>query len=79
MFLVFDNLSAALIGIAVLVILVIMQHRVQRVSREQVMMYAANQNIIDFGAWIEEDMSNIGWGVSGSNGVTQHTAERFNS
>ena len=70
MFLMLDNLSATLIGIAVLFILVVMQQRVQRVSREQVMMYAANQHIIDFGAWIEEDMNNIGWGVSGSNGVT---------
>ncbi len=70
MFLIFDNLSATLIGIAVLFVLVLMQQRVQRVSAEQVMMYAANQNILDFGAWLEEDMTNIGWGVTGSNGIT---------
>lgn len=70
MFLIFDNLSATLIGIAVLLLLVIMQQRVQRVSAEQVMMYAANQNILDFGKWVEEDMVNVGWGVSSGNGIS---------
>ncbi|MEM8485116.1 MAG: hypothetical protein AAF564_06180 [Bacteroidota bacterium] len=70
MFLIFDNLSATLIGIAVLLLLVIMQQRVQRVSAEQVMMYAANQNILDFGKWVEEDMVNVGWGVTTGNGIS---------
>ena len=70
MFLIFDNLSATLIGIAVLLLLIIMQQRVQRVSAEQVMMYAANQNILDFGKWIEEDMVNVGWGVTVGNGIS---------
>ncbi len=70
MFLIFDNLSATLIGIAVLLLLVVMQQRVQRVSAEQVMMYAANQNILDFGKWVEEDMVNVGWGVTTGNGIS---------
>lgn len=70
MFLIFDNLSATLIGIAVVFMLMIMQQRVQRVSTEQVMMYAANQNIVDFGDWMEDDMVNIGDGVISGNGIT---------
>ena len=69
MSLIFDNLTATMISIAVVFMLVIMQQRVQRVSTEQVMMYAANRNVLDFGDWLEEDLSNIGWGVVGSNGI----------
>lgn len=69
MSLIFDNLSATLISIAVVFMLVIMQQRVQRVSAEQVMMYAANQNVLGFGEWLEDDLVNIGWGVVGSNGI----------
>ena len=70
MFLIFDNLSATLISIAVVFMLMIMSHRVQRVSSEQVMMYAANENITDFGDWMEKDMVNIGDGVVSGNGIT---------
>ncbi|CAN0518593.1 unnamed protein product, partial [Laminaria digitata] len=70
MFFIFDNLAATMIGIAVLFILVLMQERVQRVSVEQVMMYAANENMISFGQWLEQDLVNVGWGVVGANGIT---------
>ncbi len=72
MFFIFDNLIATMLGIAVLFILVLMQERVQRVSAEQVMMYAANENIIDFGLWVEKDLANVGWGVVGANGITAY-------
>ncbi len=72
MFFIFDNLSATLIGIGVMLVLVIMQQRVQRVAVEQVMMYSANQSVIDLEFWLKPDMENVGRGVVGSNGITTH-------
>lgn len=69
MYIVFDNLSATIIGSIVLLMVFAMQQRIRNVSIDQVMSYAANDHVIEFGTWMQEDMVNIGWQVASGNGI----------
>ncbi len=72
MFFIYDNLAATLVAMAVMLVLLSMQQRMRDVSIEQVGMYTAKKQSLDFGLWMRDDIANIGLGVSGAP-VVAHT------
>ncbi|MEZ4699548.1 MAG: hypothetical protein R2834_04395 [Rhodothermales bacterium] len=63
MFFIYDNLAATMVALAVLLVLVSMQQRMRDVSIEQVGVYAAKKQSLEFGLWMRDDIANIGNGV----------------
>lgn len=59
-----DNLTATIVAMAVLAMLVAMQYRAQEASVERSIAYRAKKQTIDFGKWIQDDIANVGAGVS---------------
>lgn len=67
---VFDGLTATLISGAVILMLFSMHKRVTRVSVEQTGMYAAKSQAIEFGKWMQRDLSHVDDGNCDDRGVT---------
>lgn len=68
---IFDNLTAMLIGSAVLLIMVGMNQRNQEVAIERSINYVAKKQAIEFGNWLQDDVANIGAGVAGGSPVLE--------
>ena len=64
MIVLFDNLTATLIGGVILLILVAMQVRLNTANVEQTALTIAKGQALDFGDWIQEDLGNAGSGVA---------------
>lgn len=63
MFFHFDNLSATLIASAIILIVIGAQVRVQDVHLEQTALLTAKSHALEMGDWLQQDMSNAGYGV----------------
>lgn len=72
MFFIYDNLAATLVALAVLLVLVAMQTRMREVSVEQVGLYAAKKQSLEFGLWMRDDIATIGQGTGGIPPVVSH-------
>lgn len=59
-----DNLTATIVAMSVLAMLVAMQYRAQEASVERTIAYSAKKQTIEFGKWIQDDIANVGAGVS---------------
>ena len=60
MHIIFDNLTAILIGGIVLLILLAVQVRSSEINLEQTSMYTAKQLSLDFAEWLEDDLVTLG-------------------
>ncbi|MEM6646891.1 MAG: hypothetical protein AAF730_11620 [Bacteroidota bacterium] len=61
-----DHILATLIGISVVVILLYTQFRSNETAIEELQYLGARQQMLQMNEWIEEDLLNIGVGVTGS-------------
>ena len=61
---IFDNLTAMIIGSAVLLIMLNMQRQTQQIAVERTLNHVSTRHSIEFGRWIQEDLANVGAGVS---------------
>lgn len=59
-----DNLTATIVAMSVLAMLVAMQYRAQEASIERTIAYTAKKQTIEFGKWLQDDIANVGAGVS---------------
>lgn len=59
-----DNVTAAIVAMSVLAMIVVMQYRAQEASVERAIAYRAKKQTIDFGKWLQDDIANVGAGVS---------------
>lgn len=57
---IFDHLSSILIGSAVILILMVAQHRSSHASVEQVATHSVKAKTLVFGSWIEQDILDLG-------------------
>ena len=60
MHIIFDNLTAILIGGIVLLVLLVVQVRSGEINLEQTSMYTAKQLSLDFAEWLEDDLVTLG-------------------
>lgn len=60
MSLIFDNLSATMLAMAVMLALIGVQLRMQQANVEQVSAHAAKTKAISLGRWLEEDITSLG-------------------
>lgn len=67
----FDNITAIMIGGVILLILMSMQHQAQTMAVERSVTYVAKQNALEFGTWMQEDIANIGAGMTFGSGVME--------
>ncbi len=70
MFFIYDNIAATLVAFSVMLVLLVMQQRMRDASIERVGVYAAKTQSIEFGDWLQQDLANIGLGVSAGTPVT---------
>ena len=69
-----DNITATIVGVAVLAMVVVMQQRAQEAGVQRSITYHAKKHTIELGRWLQDDMANVGAGVSfGNIAVTGHT------
>lgn len=59
-----DNLTATIVAMSVLAMLGAMQFRAQEASVERTIAYSAKKQAIEFGKWLQDDIANVGAGVS---------------
>ena len=68
-----DNITATIVGMAVLAMVVVMQQRAQEAGVQRSITYHAKKQTIELGRWLQDDMANVGAGVSfGTIAVTGH-------
>lgn len=65
----FDNITATMVGGTILMILMTMQHQAQTMAVERSVNYVAKQNALEFGQWLQEDVANMGAGMTFGSGV----------
>lgn len=65
----FDNITATMIAGVILLILMSMQQQAQTMAVERSVTYVAKQNALEFGEWLQEDIANIGAGMTFGSGV----------
>lgn len=69
-----DNVTATIVGTAVLAMVFVMQYRAQDASLQRTIAYHAKSQALDFGQWLQDDMSNVGAGVSFGTTSVQESA-----
>ena len=63
MFLVFDNLTAAIVGSAVFLIVLSINTRIAEMGVDEVSNYVAKRYGTDLAEWMEEDLLRLGEGI----------------
>ena len=70
MFLVFDNLTAAIVGSVVFLIILSINTRIAEMSVDEVSNYVAKRYGTDLAEWMEEDLLKLGEGLDDPSDVT---------
>ncbi|MDQ7039524.1 MAG: hypothetical protein Q9M35_01105 [Rhodothermus sp.] len=69
MWVIFDNISATILGGTLLIILISVQQRIMEINLEQITNYMVKRQANDLVSWIEEDLLRLGENVDFNNEV----------
>jgi hypothetical protein len=59
-----DNITATIVAMSVLVTVLVMQHRAQDAGVQRSVTYQAKKQTLELGSWLQDDLANVGAGVS---------------